>query len=162
MDHFSISALSASSFLHLLYTYSPCFVVKPFLQDIFTESDWLLKGLDSVPVQHFIGLTVGNMLHLLYLVVWHYTFHHYDTLLPLLFLLPLGHHHTEVLEKCLSYEFSGQMTKLPAAKASVLIPTGWPRWNSRPPGRKLGWTSKSGLPAVTSIAVIVLPVIGMS
>ena len=45
------------------------FVVKPFLQDIFTESDLLLKGLDLVPVEPFIDLTVENMLHLFYLIV---------------------------------------------------------------------------------------------
>ena len=47
---------------------SACFVVKPLLQDICTESDLLLKELDLVPAHPFIGLTVDRMLHLLYLV----------------------------------------------------------------------------------------------
>ena len=161
-------------YIHILLV----FIFKSFLQDIFTKSNLLLKGLDSVTVQPFITLSVGKMLHLLYLVVWHHKFHHCDTLLPFLsfffiffWVTTIQLRTVFVSWRCLfprlyfNYwtvplrTFSGQMAKLLADKTSVSISTGWSQCSSGSPGRKSGGTYKSLPPTVISKVVIVLLVI---
>ena len=69
----------------------------PFLQDIFMEIDLLLKGLDFLTAQPFIGLTVYSMFHH---SIWLYDhmISHCGILLPFLLLLLLLHH---TYEDCL-------------------------------------------------------------
>ena len=128
-----------SSFLHLLYKYSACFAVTAFLQDIFMESDLLLKGLDSVLVQPFIGLTVRTCFTY---CIWLYdsisftavTYYCHDfffflwvTTIPLRFVFVPGGCFSPSL--CFSYQsillrtFSGKKTKLSVDKTSVSITT---------------------------------------
>ena len=78
-----------------LHQYSVCFVVKPFLQDIFAWCDLVSKGQDKGIVHPFIELSACSIHHPLCLVVWHCRLQHYVTLLPLFnHHLLLGLHHT--------------------------------------------------------------------